>query len=222
MISNKSTLVAVGVFCVAMAGLEGAVVVYLRALYYPDGFSVVLKIIDFRIFLVEIVRELTTVVMLAAIGYLAGKSLKERFAFFLLSFAIWDIFYYLWLKIFIDWPASMLDWDILFLIPITWLGPVLAPILCSITMIILSFIIIQFPQKVFSRSILGLLVLGSVFILYTFMKDYGALMVNYGFVLDDNFIETAKATIPRPYSWVIFFIGEALYGVAIVRFYLQK
>lgn len=218
----KNTIVAISIFCIAMAGLEGAVVVYLRALYYPDGFTVVLKIIDLRIFVVEVVRELTTVIMLVVVGYLAGKNLRERFAFFLLSFAIWDIFYYVWLKIFIDWPASILEWDILFLIPITWLGPVLAPVICSITMMVLSVFILRYPQKKISSSIVVLLIVGSLFILYTFMKDYGSLMLNYGFVLDNDFVETAKAVIPQPFSWLIFFLGEVLYVAAIVKYYLQR
>jgi len=53
-------------------------------------------------------------------------------------FAIWDIFYYVWLKVLIDWPASIMDWDILFLIPGTWAGPVLAPVLISIAMLIFA------------------------------------------------------------------------------------
>jgi hypothetical protein len=208
-LDNKK-LIVISIFCIAMAGLEGAVVVYLRALYYPDGFSVILKIIDLRILLVEIVRELTTVIMLAAIAYLVGNSFRERFAYFLLCFGIWDIFYYVWLKIFINWPVSLLEWDILFLIPITWLGPVLAPVICSITMIVLSMVILKYPQNVLSKTTFTLLIVGSLIILFTFMKDYGALIMEFGFSLDPEFIEAAKAKIPQPYSWVLFIIGEAV------------
>src|SRR6185369_2332457 len=124
--ANRKTLLVVIGFSIAMAALESAVVVYLRALYYPDGFNVAMKLIDQKILLIEIAREAATVVMLLGVGWLAGNNLKDRFAYFLLSFAVWDIFYYLWLKVFIDWPSSLLEWDILFLIPFTWLGPVLA------------------------------------------------------------------------------------------------
>ena len=209
-------LVAIIIFCIAMAGLEGAVVVYLRALYYPDGFSVILKIIDVQILLVEIVRELTTVIMLASIAYLCGKSFRERFAYFLLCFGIWDIFYYVWLKVFIDWPSSLLEWDILFLIPITWLGPVLAPVICSFTMIVLSIVILRSPQKLLSKTTIALLVMGSLIILFTFMKDYGVYMFEYGFVIDKGFIESAKANIPQPYSWVIFSLGELMLVAATI------
>ncbi len=137
------TLLAVIIISIAMAALESAVVVYLRALFYPDGFTVALKLIDQRILLIEIAREGATLVMLIGIGGLAGINFKDRFAYFLLSFAVWDIFYYVWLKAFIDWPSSVLEWDILFLIPFTWLGPVLAPVICSVTMILLAIVILR-------------------------------------------------------------------------------
>jgi hypothetical protein len=53
-------------------------------------------------------------------------------------FAIWDIFYYVWLKVLIDWPASIMDWDILFLIPVPWASAVLYPVLISITMLVFA------------------------------------------------------------------------------------
>lgn len=205
-----------------MAGLEGAVVVYLRALYYPDGFSVILKIIDLHTLLVEIVRELMTLIMLASIAYLIGKNSKERFAYFLFTFGVWDIFYYVWLKLFLDWPSALSDWDILFLIPVTWLGPVWAPIVCSITMIYLSMVIIKNPGYTFSRFSISLLIVGSLFILFTFMKDYGLLMAEYGFALTPEFIETAQARIPQPFSWFIFLVGQSMLIASTIKFQLQK
>ncbi len=141
--TNIKTLLVVIGFSVAMAALESAVVVYLRALYYPDGFTVALKMLDQQILLIEIAREAATLFMLLGVGWLAGNNFKDRFAYFLLSFAVWDIFYYVWLKVFIGWPSSMLEWDILFLIPFTWLGPVLAPVICSVTMILLAVVILR-------------------------------------------------------------------------------
>ena len=205
-----------------MAGLEGAVVVYLRALYYPDGFSVILKIIDVHTLLVEVARELMTIIMLASIAYLIGKDFKERFAYFLFTFGVWDIFYYVWLKIFLDWPATLSDWDILFLIPITWLGPVWAPVVCSITMIYLSLVIIKNPGYIFSKVVVGLLITGSLFILFTFMKDYGLLVSEFGFALTPELIEAAQARIPQPYSWFIFLLGESMLIIATLKFHFQK
>src|SRR5258707_7052052 len=114
---KPKTLWIVTIFSIAMAALESAVVVYLRALYYPDGFTVALRMIDPQILLIEIAREAATLIMLIGVACLAGKNFKDRFAYFLLSFGVWDIFYYAWLKAFINWPASIFDWDILFMIP---------------------------------------------------------------------------------------------------------
>jgi len=66
-----------------------------------------------------------------------------RLAYFLTIFAVWDIFYYIWLKVLLGWPSSIMEWDILFLIPVTWAGPVLAPIILSITMLIGAMLLLQ-------------------------------------------------------------------------------
>jgi hypothetical protein len=213
---NLKTLFVIVIFSIAMAALESAVVVYLRALYYPDGFTVALRMIDQKILLIEIAREFATLFMLAGVGWLAGNNFKDRFAYFLLSFAVWDIFYYVWLKVFIDWPSSLLEWDILFLIPITWLGPVLAPVICSVTMILLSILIIR-SSRPLTPGLWGLLVCGSMVILYTFLKDYGSIIIDNGFHEDyamimqnKAFVAIASAYIPQSYSWEFFVFGEVL------------
>ena len=104
------------IFGIAMGFAEAAVVVYLRAIYYPEGFSFPLKILtDYKI-MIEVLREIATLFMLLSVAFFAGRKFWERFAYFILPFGIWDIFYYIWLKVLIDWPSSMFDWDILFLI----------------------------------------------------------------------------------------------------------
>lgn len=220
---NNKTLVVVIAFSIAMAALESAVVVYLRALYYPDGFTVALKLIDQRILLIEIVREAATLLMLVGVAWLAGSIFKERLAYFLLSFAVWDIFYYLWLKAFIGWPSSLLEWDILFLIPFTWLGPVLAPIVCSITMILLAMVMLR-GSKPLTTGAWGLLVAGSTVILYTFLKDYGSIIISNGFFRDyslimqnKDFLAIASNYIPESYSWSFFVMGEILILAGVAR-----
>ena len=91
----------------------------------------------------EIVREAATLVMLLTVGWLAGSSWKSKLGYFMCAFGLWDIFYYLFLKIIIDWPHSLLDWDILFLIPLPWWGPVLSPIVISLVLIILGTLLAQ-------------------------------------------------------------------------------
>jgi hypothetical protein len=141
--STRHTLAAVTAFAVAMAFVEAAVVVYLRSLYYPEGFAFPLVIIPGNVMAVELLRELATIVMIAAVALIAGRTNWERFGYFSLQFGIWDIFYYVWLKATLNWPPSLLDWDILFLIPAPWTGPVLAPVLVSLVLIAAGLMIIR-------------------------------------------------------------------------------
>ena len=98
------------IFSIAFAYIEAAVVVYLREIFYPDGFSFPLTIFAIdplwrRFLLTEIGREAATIVLIFMSAWLFGRNRRQRFAYFLTIFAIWDIFYYVWLKVLIDWPA---------------------------------------------------------------------------------------------------------------------
>jgi hypothetical protein len=108
-------------FAIAMAYLESAVVVYLRLIYYPEGFQFPLKAITNTNLWIEVGREAATMVMLVVVGFLAAVTGPGRFAVICYAFGVWDIFYYIWLWIFIDWPSSLLTWDLLFLIPLPWI-----------------------------------------------------------------------------------------------------
>jgi len=93
--------------------------------------SVLLYVIPDRLITIEVGREAATLVMLLAVAALAGRGRWERFLYFSLAFGVWDICYYAWLWVFIGWPPSLLEWDVLFLIPVPWLAPVLAPLIVS-------------------------------------------------------------------------------------------
>ena len=166
------------IFGVAFAFVESSVVVYLRAIYYPEGFSFPLKLMSPQHLWVELMREAATIVMLAAVGIVAGSKAWERFAYFLVAFGVWDIFYYVWLKVMLDWPASFSDWDILFLIPLPWIGPVIAPVLVSMFMIVFGVVIVVRMEKRlwFHPTLVSwiLSVIGCVIILYSFMMDTAA------------------------------------------------
>jgi hypothetical protein len=122
-------------FGVAFGLLEAAVVVYLRALYYPEGFRFPIVIIPVHVFLVEVSREMMTLLMLLSVAMLAARDAMDRFLVFGFLFGVWDIVYYVGLWLFLRWPASPLDWDVLFLIPVPWLGPVIYPVLVSVFLI---------------------------------------------------------------------------------------
>ena len=136
------------VFSVAFAYIEAAVVVYLREIFHPEGFSFPLTNFGIdprwrKLLLTEIGREAATLLLILSAAALLGRTSRQRFALFLAIFAIWDIFFYVCLKVLINWPASLMDWDVLFLIPVTWAGPVLAPVLVSAALIAFSVIILS-------------------------------------------------------------------------------
>jgi len=136
------TLLSVGTFGAAFGLVEAAVVVYLRALYYPDGFTFPLKPVAPDHLAVEMFREAATIIMLLAVAVAAGGRGWERFGHFLTAFGVWDVFYYVWLFLFLRWPSSLLDVDVLFLLPVPWVGPVIAPVAVSLFMIWAGVVIV--------------------------------------------------------------------------------
>jgi hypothetical protein len=130
--------VAVAVaFGMAFGYIESAGVVYLRAIFHAQGFDFPLEAFDVtpmgrRLLLMEVGREVATLVLIFTAAWLFGHTRRERIAWFMVIFAVWDVFYYVWLKVLLNWPASLLTWDILFLIPVIWAAPVLYPILVSL------------------------------------------------------------------------------------------
>ncbi|HNW97036.1 MAG TPA: hypothetical protein PKK00_01335 [Bacteroidales bacterium] len=223
------TIFWVTLFAIAMGFMETAVVVYLREMYYPNGFSFPLKIIDYNIAITEFFREIATLIMLIAIGIIAGRKNTERFAFFIYAFAIWDIFYYIFLKVILNWPESLLTWDILFMVPVTWVGPVIAPVINSLTMILLAFIIIHFTEKNGDAKINKyewmLLITGSLVIIFSYTQEYMSYMLNkfsfaemLGISGKQEVINYACNFIPKYFNWYIFCLGELMNLSAIYLF----
>lgn len=131
-----STATAVLAFGIAMGFLEGAVVVYLRAALGPGSAPPNIEPAAFEPFAaIEVAREAATLVMIAAVGWLAGRTKLERLAWAAVVFGAWDIMYYVALWLAIGWPTSIAEWDVLFLIPTAWVGPVWAPIVVSVALI---------------------------------------------------------------------------------------
>lgn len=216
-------------FSIAMGFMETAVVVYLRKIYYPLGFQFPLVPIDPDIAFTEFLREAATILMLLGVGILTGKTASQKFAFFIYSFAIWDIFYYVFLKALLDWPESLFTWDILFLIPVPWVGPVIAPCIVSATMIILAYYIISCQEKGIATAIKLkewiLLILGSLTVIISFMWDY-LKYINQGG--SEKYIWTLSSKksmfseittyIPTDYNWWLFLSGEMIIIYGILSF----
>ncbi|MFI5258150.1 MAG: hypothetical protein ACHQ01_00855 [Candidatus Limnocylindrales bacterium] len=134
----RNTAITVVIFGVAMAYLESAVVVYLqRALSIsPDAlFPLQGTEIAGNLAAIEVGREFATLVMLVAIGSLVGRRWVDRLAWTAVAFGVWDVFYYVWLWVFISWPHSPSTWDVLFLLPVPWAGPVWAPVAVSLALV---------------------------------------------------------------------------------------
>ncbi len=203
-------IIWVAIFSISMGFVEAAVVVYLRRIYYPGGFAFPLKPLTDSLIGIEVLRETATIFMLLSIAMLAGKRIWERFAYFLFCFGVWDIFYYVWLKALINWPLTIFDRDILFLIPLPWIGPVIAPAALSLLMIIFSLLILysfynghDFRPTLISRI---LTLIGSGFIIFSFMRDTGA---------------TLRQQLPQPYLYGFLFIGAILYAAAFIISYIK-
>ena len=217
----KRTLLWLTVFSIAMGYLETSVVVYLRAIYYPNGFNFPMANMSSVIAITELGRELATIIMLAGIGMVAGKNSTQRFAWFLYCFAIWDIFYYVFLKLLLNWPESLFTWDILFLIPLPWVGPVIAPVIISLSMILLALMLVFHNEKnpllKFNFQEWLLLISGSLIVIISFILDcYRCIHVYKGEVLD-----AIAEYVPLQFDWWIFWTGEILILIAIALFYIR-
>jgi hypothetical protein len=135
-------------FAIAMAWVEAASVFYIRALvgriepYQLDPLP-----IDGALGTVELWREAATLVMLATLGMLAGQTWRRRVGYAALAFGTWDVFYYVFLRQMSGWPRTLLDWDILFLLPLPWWGPVLAPVSIALVMIVWGTLATQSSEE---------------------------------------------------------------------------
>ena len=133
-----------------MAYVEAMVVVYLRRLVPPEvwgkarSYSELTGLVrDAGIMWSEQTREFATIVMLVGVACLFGRNLREKLAGFLISFGIWDIFYYVFLYVWLRWPPGLLTWDVLFLIPLPWVAPVFVPVLISCIMIVWGSVMLK-------------------------------------------------------------------------------
>lgn len=224
-----------GIFAIAMGYLEAIVVVYLREIYYPYGFDFPIKADLTGILGVEILRETVTIVMLASVGIIAGKNFLQKFLYFLFCFGMWDIFYYIALRILLGWPESLFTFDILFLIPITWVGPVLAPVICSIVFIVFAYLIISSKEKgkvIKLKTIHWLLFFfGNLIVFITFIWDYSMIIINGGFLgnlfslnSDENFKKIISEYVPTFYNWYAyaFAAGEVMVIFSFILPYRKK
>ena len=201
-------------YAAAMAWVESAVVYYLRTHidriepYQPNPLPIV-----GGLGAVEFAREFATLVMLFTVGALAGRTWRARIGYMVVAFGVWDIFYYVFLKLMCGWPHSLLDWDILFLIPLPWWGPVLAPVLIALLMIVWGTLASQFerpgPPSLSNWRVWALNFIGVALALYVFMAD--ALRVSNGGV------DALRNLLPTQFNWPLFLVALALMAAPVVK-----
>jgi hypothetical protein len=211
---NRKIWAVVVVYAAAMAWVESAVVFYLRTMidridpYQPDPLPVIGGFGP-----AELVREAATLLMLFTVGVLAGRTWRCRLGYAAVAFGVWDICYYLFLKVMCGWPHSLFDWDILFLLPLPWWGPVLAPVLIALLMIALGTLTCQFekaPRCAVSAVVAwGMNLAGCALALYVFMAD--ALRVA------GQGMEAVRVVLPGRFDWPLFGVAALLMAAPIAN-----
>ncbi|MFC1839106.1 hypothetical protein ACFL1N_05990 [Thermodesulfobacteriota bacterium] len=208
--TSKETLwrwIWVVIFAIGFAWVESALVVYLREIFY-DGSSIFPLVIEWKngkyvphpLANIELVREFATMVMLTAIACASGRTGWQKFSFFMISFGVWDIFYYIWLWAMISWPESLMTWDILFLLPLPWVGPVITPVLIACAMTAAGTLIIYFEEKGFIIRFYWydwLIVLGcGLLMIVAFCWDWKNIAQLPG--------DISRTGIPNPFLWELY------------------
>jgi hypothetical protein len=214
----RGTAAALVAFGLAFGFVEAAVVIDLRALYEPaqrqahpdtppgELFPALtiqeLQLLSpqgVRLLNVEVARELATMVMLASVGFVVGGHPVRRFAAFLAAFGVWDLSYYVVLRLLNGWPASFATWDILFLIPVPWSSPVGAPMLAAAVMVAcgLHAIARETTAQSIRPSRLGWAAVAAA-----------ACMIVAAFVANHRIVATGG--VPSDFDWPLFGLGGGL------------
>ena len=201
-------------YAIAMAWVESAVVLYLRTMiaridpYQPNPLPEIGNLGP-----AEIVREAATMIMLLTVGILAGRNWRSRLGYSAIAFGVWDIFYYVFLRPLTGWPQSLMDWDLLFLIPLPWWGPVLAPVSVAVLMILWGTLVSTWdaePEPGRSEwKAWALNFVGVAIALYVFMAD--------AIEVADQGVPVIRNVLPVYFNWPLFSVALALMAAPIVQ-----
>jgi hypothetical protein len=218
-------LVALVVFGAAFGYVEASVVVYLREILRPVRQEQLAGVPHDEVFpllspeqlqaggegpvralLTELGRELATLLILTAVAALPARSFREWLAAFMIAFGVWDVFYYVFLRLLLGWPESLWTWDVLFLWPTIWAGPVIAPLLVAASMIAAGTDILWRESR--DRPVRfawfdGVLILG------------GALIIIVAFCWDWR--HTSAGGWPNPFNWPLFGLGMGVGATGFVH-----
>ncbi|MCD6454105.1 MAG: hypothetical protein J7L62_02255 [Candidatus Aminicenantes bacterium] len=206
------------VFSISFAYVESAVVVYLRSLAGKLMDIFPMPFLSPMISAIELGREASTILILIAIGYIAEKTPVRRFYAFLYVFGLWDILYYAWLKIFIGWPQSIFDFDLLFLIPLPWIGPVISPVLIALIFCFTgSLVLLKEGEEFHFKLIDGMMVIfGGLILILNFLLSSIEIVAISG-------VKGLESFQPHSFNWEIYLVGIILLFLGlflpVLRFY---
>ena len=212
--TERARWMIVVTFAAGMAWVEAACVYYLRVLvdrvqpYQPNPLPIHGTLGE-----VELVREAATLVMLATTGMLAGRRWGARLGYAAIAFGAWDILYYVFLRIMSGWPSSLFDWDILFLLPLPWWGPVLAPVCIAVLMIAWGTLVTQWQDRTaatrWTRASWVLCAAGILLALAIFMADaIRALPAGE---------EAVRRVLPVDFDWSAFSVALLLMSAPLME-----
>jgi hypothetical protein len=212
----RRAVISLILFGFAFGYVEASVVVYLRKVYDPvrqkihpgkpaaDLFPLItadqLKRAGpeyERLLATELGREFATLLMLGAAALAIAGNFRQWLAGFVLAFGVWDLVFYFFLKVILNWPESFQTWDILFLLPLPWVGPVLSPCIVAATMIWGGIVLLKRELggpglPIGGRHWAGI-VTGGVILMVAFMWDWR---------------NTTAGHPPNPFNWPLFAVGE--------------
>jgi len=212
-VSLQRRLAWLALYALAMGWLEAAVVVYLRAIFYPGGFGFPLAPLPPAMAAIEVGREAATLVMILAVAAVAAAGAWGAFLNFAFVFGLWDLAYYAGLRLALGWPPSLTTPDILFLIPVPWVGPVLAPAIVSVLLVAGSLTLLRMrpaedaagPRLRPWEWVAGLA---------------GGLLIVLSFTIDAKAVLAGGAA--PPYRWGLFgagvILGGAGFAAVVARF----
>ena len=213
------TFLWLALYAVTMAHVEAALVVHLRGVYHPDDPLAIfpMVVLSQRDFAIELARELATVLMILSVAALARRHFAGRFAAFVFVFGLWDIFYYIWLRVMIGWPTSWWEWDVLFLIPWPWLGPWLTPVLIALMFVVWGgWALTRESAPVWSRTTLTTFTVGAVIGVAAFLIPVAPLL--------SGGEDALRGFTPDEFPWLVYWLGVALMaaGLLITSFKFRR
>jgi len=212
------------IFAIAFAWVESAIVVYLREIFFDGNFDFPLVVkweagqrVVSPLIRIEFFREIATMVMLVTVGILAGKTKMQKFSYFLIVFGVWDIFYYIWLYVMVDWPPSIMTWDLLFYVPLPWVGPVITPVLIAVVMVAAGSLMVYLDENNYTIK----------WRWYDLAVEFGlGILLITAFCWDWRNIlqipgDAARTGVPNPFAWWLylpaFILACVYFGVRLKK-----